>query len=127
MVFVPSFKKISIFRISYRKSFLGSKNVAFQFLKSLGSLAPVSCGPVSYKKTCSFWNVLDINLKSILEIHIKWSTIQILGMDTEMKGLEEFDDLQVDIAEIGLYWLGEFRSLYTNVWCCVIYQQFPST
>ena len=53
MIFAQNLQKISIFRMSYRKSFLGSRNLALQFLNFLGSLAPVSYRPVSYKKkTC---------------------------------------------------------------------------
>ena len=63
MIFAPNLKKISIFRISYRKSFLGSKNVALQFLNFLGSLAPVSYRPLSYKKN----NVYELHLSARME------------------------------------------------------------
>ena len=52
MIFAPSLKKISILRISYRKSFLGAENVALQFLNSLGSLARFLIDRFLVKKTC---------------------------------------------------------------------------
>ena len=71
MIFAPNLKKISIFRISHRKSFLGSKNVALQFLNFLGSVAPVSYRPVSYKKK----TFIRFHWTELL-IFQKWGTFQ---------------------------------------------------
>ena len=73
MIFAPNLKKISTLRISYRKSFLGSKNLALQFLNFLGSVAPVSHRLVSYKKKVylNSWN------KTIKVSSAKFSTHEV--------------------------------------------------